>query len=258
MLPDDMTTAIVTGQYIAGDGTAEQGTITFERVLYLRGTGSDVVLTPYAHEATLDSTGAFSIELPITNDPNYVPVDWSYAVTERFSGHRLRKYDMPLEDDTNIADVSPLVAPLEGTQYALLSQVQEAQADAAEAVSAVGAATTAADAATAAANAATTAAGAADTKATAAATTANAALPKAGGTMSGRLTVGTVFTVDPATGVATQGGKAGFVPLRFCGIKPTGGAPTTGTWEFGDVIMTTTGSTWLCTVAGTPGTWAST
>lgn len=33
------------------------------------------------------------------------------------------------------------------------------------------------------------------------------------------------------------------------------GAPTTGTWELGTVIMDATGTMWVCQAAGTPGTW---
>jgi hypothetical protein len=34
------------------------------------------------------------------------------------------------------------------------------------------------------------------------------------------------------------------------------GAPTTGTFAAGDFIIDQTGSVWICTVAGSPGTWA--
>lgn len=43
-------------------------------------------------------------------------------------------------------------------------------------------------------------------------------------------------------------------PTRFVG-GTAGGVPTTGTFAAGDFIVTTTGDLFVCTVAGTPGTW---
>jgi hypothetical protein len=37
----------------------------------------------------------------------------------------------------------------------------------------------------------------------------------------------------------------------------TSGAPTTGTFAVGDFIVTQNGSIYICTAAGTPGTWAA-
>ena len=43
---------------------------------------------------------------------------------------------------------------------------------------------------------------------------------------------------------------------RYVGAT-TGGAPVTGTFEVGDWVIDQTGTHWICTVAGSPGTWAS-
>lgn len=42
---------------------------------------------------------------------------------------------------------------------------------------------------------------------------------------------------------------------RYVGAT-TGGAPASGTFQVGDMIVDRTGSLWVCTVAGSPGTWA--
>lgn len=47
---------------------------------------------------------------------------------------------------------------------------------------------------------------------------------------------------------ATNGG-------RFVGFNSSSGSPTTGTFAVNDVIFDSTGTQWVCTVAGTPGTW---
>lgn len=65
----------------------------------------------------------------------------------------------------------------------------------------------------------------------------------------------TVHDIDPVTGVAAVGAKNGLTNLRFCGFKNTSGAPTTGTWAVGDLILDATKTWRLCSVAGTPGTW---
>ncbi|MFI2437415.1 hypothetical protein [Streptomyces sp. NPDC018693] len=64
-----------------------------------------------------------------------------------------------------------------------------------------------------------------------------------------------VHTLDPTTGVASLGGKNGLTALRLAGFKATSGAPDTGTWEAGDVVLDSAGGWHLCTVGGEPGTW---
>ena len=43
---------------------------------------------------------------------------------------------------------------------------------------------------------------------------------------------------------------------RYAGAT-TSGAPTSGTFAVGDFVVDRTGAIWVCTVAGTPGTWVS-
>lgn len=64
-----------------------------------------------------------------------------------------------------------------------------------------------------------------------------------------------VADLDASTGVAAIGAKNGLANIQFCGYKATSGAPTTGTWNAGDLIIDSTKTWRLCTVGGTPGTW---
>jgi hypothetical protein len=58
-------------------------------------------------------------------------------------------------------------------------------------------------------------------------------------------------------GLALSKGITGAVATgRLVGYTPSV-APTTGTFKVGDWIQTLTGDSWVCTVAGTPGTWIS-
>jgi hypothetical protein len=85
-------------------------------------------------------------------------------------------------------------------------------------------------------------------------------LESAGPHLIGKAVVGTspydeVHSLDAATGVAGLGGKNSLSQVRLCGLKATAGAPTTGTWVLHDAVLDAAGVLWLCTVAGTPGTW---
>lgn len=44
-------------------------------------------------------------------------------------------------------------------------------------------------------------------------------------------------------------------PMQLRGRKATTGAPTSGTWQTGDVVMDSAKAWFLCTAGGSPGTW---
>lgn len=50
-------------------------------------------------------------------------------------------------------------------------------------------------------------------------------------------------------------GINGLSDTRICGNKLTPGAPTTDTWDTGNMIIDSLGTWHLCTAGGTPGTW---
>lgn len=82
----------------------------------------------------------------------------------------------------------------------------------------------------------------------------------AGPHLIGRVQFGTgafdnVHDIDSGTGVAGLGAKNGLSNVRFCGRKLTAGAPTTGTWVAGDLVLDSAGAWHLCTAPGTPGSW---
>jgi hypothetical protein len=64
-----------------------------------------------------------------------------------------------------------------------------------------------------------------------------------------------VHTLDPDTGVASLGGKNGLTGIRLAGFKNSSGAPATGTWATGDVVLDSAGAWHLCTAGGEPGSW---
>jgi hypothetical protein len=68
-------------------------------------------------------------------------------------------------------------------------------------------------------------------------------------TLTGQRTDYQPFGVTGPTGATT--------PTRLAG-GTAGGPPASGTWAAGDMVVDTQGFTWICTVAGTPGTWKRT
>jgi len=74
------------------DGTPEKGHIVFQSpVSALSGTDETVVVPSYKI-ATLDATGAFSVTLPASNDPNWNPNNWVYRVSEQLSAGKREFY----------------------------------------------------------------------------------------------------------------------------------------------------------------------
>lgn len=56
-------------------------------------------------------------------------------------------------------------------------------------------------------------------------------------------------------GVAAGGNYNSLTQLIFRGKQATTGAPSSGTWLAGDVVIDSAAVLWLCTVGGTSGTW---
>ena len=63
------------------------------------------------------------------------------------------------------------------------------------------------------------------------------------------------FTGGISTPILTAGGSTGTITARFVGGVASG-APTSGTFSLGDYAVDQTGALWVCTTAGTPGSWA--
>lgn len=58
-------------------------------------------------------------------------------------------------------------------------------------------------------------------------------------------------------GVRAGGNYNGLSPINFRGVRTVAGAPTSGTWIVNDAVIDSNGALWVCTVAGTPGTWVT-
>ncbi len=88
-LPLNITMVTVEGTYVDMSGAPLSGTVTFvASVSRLRNPDGDVVVTDFPFTVILDGTGSFSVQLPATDDPDWVPSPWSYKVTENLNDHR--------------------------------------------------------------------------------------------------------------------------------------------------------------------------
>ncbi|HEV2403122.1 MAG TPA: hypothetical protein VGS08_02885, partial [Candidatus Saccharimonadales bacterium] len=76
----------------------------------------------------------------------------------------------------------------------------------------------------------------------------------AGSTMAGTLAMGS-NAITGVSDVAFTGLAGATAAVRYVG-GTTSGHPTTGTFAVGDFVIDQTGATWICTSAGTPGTWS--
>jgi hypothetical protein len=64
------------------------------------------------------------------------------------------------------------------------------------------------------------------------------------------------FSSEPSMPSLKVTGVSGLTQGRFVGVT-TVGAPTSGTFSVGDHVFDQNGNTFVCTVAGTPGTWVT-
>jgi hypothetical protein len=85
-LPINVTTVTVTGQYIDFTGTPIAGQVKFTNPQFLVNSAADRLIVPTTITATLDNTGAFSVTIPITNDADLSPLNFTYTYEESFPG----------------------------------------------------------------------------------------------------------------------------------------------------------------------------
>jgi hypothetical protein len=79
--------------------------------------------------------------------------------------------------------------------------------------------------------------------------------PSATGVVSYNTRTGAVTSGNADYLAVSTGGLTGATAAsRFVGGTATL-APTTGTFAVGDFVISQNGHVWICTVAGTPGTW---
>lgn len=79
-LPASLDTITVTGTFLDHNGDPQSGTVRFTTTQLLQSSSDNLFITPGAYETPLDVNGSFSIDLPATDDPEWVPQGYTYQL----------------------------------------------------------------------------------------------------------------------------------------------------------------------------------
>lgn len=85
-LPVGLTTISVTGTYEDASGTAQAGSVSFIPTSTVVDTSGKAVLVQTAVTAVLNSSGAFTLTLPCTDNSSLLPLNWAYSMTVNVAG----------------------------------------------------------------------------------------------------------------------------------------------------------------------------
>ena len=107
-LAASLTTVTINGNYVDYEGNPIAGQIRFTLGDVLRNGTDNQMVAPSSVVVAL-SSGAFSVTLPATNDPDIVPTSFTYTVEESFPGGRSYTITVPYDTagSLDLADISP-------------------------------------------------------------------------------------------------------------------------------------------------------
>ncbi len=107
-LAPSLTTVQINGNYVDYEGNPIQGQVRFTLGDVIRNGTDDQMIAPSSVVVGL-SSGAFSVTLPATNDPDTVPIPFTYTVEESFAGGRTYTISVPYNSAgaLDLADLSP-------------------------------------------------------------------------------------------------------------------------------------------------------
>lgn len=107
VFPAGIPVTTLTGRYLHLDGSPAVGSVTFRGPRSVTFTDADTIIVgPIT--VTLDSAGAFSVQLVATDTADMSPTGWTYSVTERVSGAEGRTYPIFLPHDPSPVDIADL------------------------------------------------------------------------------------------------------------------------------------------------------
>jgi hypothetical protein len=93
-LPPNITLITVTGQYLDFQGDAIDGQVKFYPSQVLVDSAADRIIIPTVITEDLVD-GAFSVAIPITNDPDVSPLNYTYLYEESFEGGSTYRISLP-------------------------------------------------------------------------------------------------------------------------------------------------------------------
>lgn len=104
-LAGNVTLITVNGAFVDYAGVAIAGQVKFTMNSVLRNQIADQIVIPSVVTITLDTNGAFTTQLPATNDPD-LSATFTYSVEEAFSGGR--SYTISLPEGVGTVDLTDL------------------------------------------------------------------------------------------------------------------------------------------------------
>jgi hypothetical protein len=247
-------------------GVGLLGSVTFSLSAAMSDASSGAIYPEVSLTAQLDASGSMSIVLAANDDSTTLPQGTVWEVQELIAGCPVRRYSVSIPSagtgNVELASLAPTIsnpvyayvlATAVGAADGVASLDAGGQVPAGELGNAAGLAPVQSvfgrsGAVVAAAGDYTAADVGADPAGAAAAAQAAAeaaSLPLTGGTLTGALV---------APDVSVSGLTGATAPSRYVG-GTTLGAPSSGTFAVGDFVIDQSGAVWICTFAGTPGTW---
>lgn len=129
-LPPQLNLVTVHATYpVHPGGAAETGSVTFyPGVRHLQVPAADAIVTLSPVKATLDATGAISVQLPATNDPDTSPTGWTWRVVEDLAGRPVRSRFIALDHaagTVELADIPDAVPGPAVVTYALAASLAQ-------------------------------------------------------------------------------------------------------------------------------------
>lgn len=106
-IPGNLSQRTVVGTYVDFEGNPIAGQIRFTLPFTLTDAGAGTFIVKSAETVTLDGTGSFSIEVPVTNDVDVTPTNYLYTVDELFPNGRTFTISLPAGSTVNIATLAP-------------------------------------------------------------------------------------------------------------------------------------------------------
>jgi hypothetical protein len=123
--PATLTLVTVGIQCDIPPGGAATGWFDFTAARPLLGASDNSIVPPFTLRATLAANGSASIQLPATNDPQWSPTGWAYAVEGRIGGATITG-TLQLDYQSASVQLADLLqvdgAAVPGTSYLLTSQ----------------------------------------------------------------------------------------------------------------------------------------
>lgn len=126
-LPASLSTCTVVGTYVDLVGNPVRGSINFTPQTILKETTANVIIIPVVIQKTFDSTGSFSVVLPVTSDTDVAPQPFIYTIEENFTGGRTIQIALPLSvagTTQNLADLLPALSSADAASYVSVDAYQ--------------------------------------------------------------------------------------------------------------------------------------